>query len=168
MSRTTVSSILRSLAAVLSAFVVAGAASGAGPAAPEKGGIDGRELAELVARESFKSFGKSTEGTVVARFRDRDTPEPLGVWVYQRGALRESEIEKLDQALGADRGLWPPYTLLFATFPESKNKLRLELTVRYDMGLLPDSRSGSSSTWQLERREGRWELVSKAVTMNFD
>ena len=64
MSRITVSSILRSLAAALSVLVITGAASGAGPAAPEKGGIDGRELAELVARESFKDFGRSTEGTV--------------------------------------------------------------------------------------------------------
>jgi hypothetical protein len=168
MSRKTASSILRSLAIVLSVLVITGAASGAGPAAPEKGGTDGRELAELVARESFKDFGRSTEGTVVARFRDSKDPEPLGVWVYQGGALREAGNEKLDQALGADRGLWPPYTLLFATIPEGKNKLGLDLMVRYDMGLLPDSRGGSSSTWQLERRKGRWVLVGEAVTMNID
>jgi hypothetical protein len=140
MSRMTASSTLTT---VLSVLVITGAASGAGPAAAKKGGIDGRELAELVARESFKSFGRSTEGTVVARFRDRDTPEPLGVWVYQKGALREAGIEKLDEALGADRGQWPPYTLLFAAFPEG-------------------------STWQLERRKGRWVLVGEAVTMNID
>jgi hypothetical protein len=58
--------------------------------------------------------------------------------------------------------------LFFAPFPEGKNKLRLEVSMRYDMGLLPDTRGGTSSTWQLERRNGRWVVVDKAVTMNYD
>lgn len=41
MSRITVSSILCSLATVLSVFLVAGAASGTGSAASKQGGIDG-------------------------------------------------------------------------------------------------------------------------------
>jgi hypothetical protein len=168
MSRTAVSAIFHPLAMTLSILFVAGAAFGAGSAAPKGDGIDNLELAELVAKESFKEFGRSAEGTVLARFHDRDNPEPLGVWVYQGGALREAGIEKLDQALGADRGLWPPYILLFATFPEGKNKLRLEVSLRYDMGLLPDTRGGTSSTWQLERRKGRWVLIDEAVTMHYD
>jgi hypothetical protein len=39
--------------------------------------------AEIVAKESFKEFGRSAEGTVLARFRDHDDPEPLGIWAYQ-------------------------------------------------------------------------------------
>ena len=171
MSRTPISSVLHPLAITLSILLVTGAggaASGAGSKAPKGSGINGRELADLVATESFKGFGRSTEGTVIARFADRDNPEPLGIWVYERGALHEAGSEKLDQALGADRGLWPPYTLLFAAFPEGKNKLRLEVSVRYDLGLLPDSRGGNSSTWHLKRRHGRWELVDEAVTMHYD
>jgi hypothetical protein len=168
MSRTAVSSIFHPLAIALSILFVAGVAFGAGSTAPKRDGIDNRVLAEMVAKESFKEFGRSAEGTVLARFHDRDNPEPLGVWVYQGGVLREAGSEKLDQALGADRGLWPPYTLFFATFPEGKDKLRLEVSLRYDMGLLPDTRGGTSSTWQLERRNGRWVVVDKAVTMHYD
>jgi hypothetical protein len=51
---------------------------------------------------------------------------------------------------------------------ELAQALRLEVSVGYDMGLLPDSRGGSSSTWQLERRYGRWMLVHEAVTMHRD
>ena len=82
MSRTAVSSIFHPLALTLSILFVAGAAFGVGSAAPKGDGIDNRVLAEIVAKESFKEFGRSPEGTVLARFRDRDNPEPLGIWVY--------------------------------------------------------------------------------------
>lgn len=167
MFRIPLSSALRSLVMALSVFLTAGAVSGAGTAS-EKDRIESRELAQIVARESFKDFGKSTEGTVLARFSTRDNPEPLGVWVYRKGVLHDAGSEELSQALGADRQLWPPYTLLFRTFPEGKDKLRLEVSVRYDMGLLPDSRGGFSSTWKLERRQGRWVLVDRKVDLYID
>ena len=168
MSRTAASSLFYPLAMPLSILFLTGAAFGAGSTAPKGDGIDNRVLAEIVAKESFKEFGRSAEGTVLARFRDRDDPEPLGIWVYQQGALRDAGPEKLDQATGDNRALWPPYTLFFATFPEGKNKLRLNVSVRYDMGLLPDTRGGTSSTWQLERRNGQWVVTDKDVTMHYD
>src|SRR5690349_10736297 len=167
MFRISFTSVLHPLVIALPILLTATAASGAGTAS-EKDRMESRELAELVARESFKDFGKSTEGTVVARFSKRENPEPLGVWVYRKGALHEAGSEELARALGADRRLWPPYTLLFATSPEGKDKLRLEVSLRYDMGLLPDSRGGTSSTWKLERRRGRWVLVDRKVDLHID
>lgn len=114
MSRTAVSSVFHPLATALSILFVAGAAFGAGSAAPKGDGIDNRVLAEMVAKESFKEFGRSPEGTVLARFPDFDNPEPLGIWVYLQGALRDAGPENLDQATGSNRALWPPYTLFFS------------------------------------------------------
>jgi len=57
---------------------------------------------------------------------------------------------------------------LYPFLLEGKNKLRLNVSVRYDMGLLPDTRGGTSWTWQLERRNGQWVVTDKDVTMHYD
>ena len=101
-------------------------------------GTESRELAELIAKESFESFGNSTEGTVVARFRDPADPEPLGVWVYQGGALREAGMISSTSA-GADRAVaaLPPS---LPTYPWERQATP-RVTVR-STGLA-DSRAGA-------------------------
>jgi len=163
----------RSAAAGIASLLLALLADGVGGAAKPGAaalvsGREGQELAELVAVESFKSFGKSTENTILARFASLESKDPLGVWVYERGAVRPAPRERFDQAGGGDRSRWPPYTLIFVTFPEGGGRLRLELSVRYDQGLTPESRGGYEETWHLRRVAERWTVVRRELTLNVD
>jgi hypothetical protein len=162
------------LAAILLTLLSGDAAGAARPgqAAAAAGAKEGLELARLVAADSFKSFGSSTEGTVLARFASRDGKDPLGVWVYERGSVHAAERARLDRAFSANRAKWPPYTLLFVTHPEGEGRLRLELSVRYDQGLGPESRGGYEETWHLRRRlqrdTGGWSVVKRETTLYID
>ena len=61
----------------------------AAPSFAETGIPDDQGLADLVAKTAFESFGKSTEGTVVARFESPEEREPVRIWVHEKGTLRE-------------------------------------------------------------------------------
>jgi hypothetical protein len=158
------------LAAILLTSLSGDAAGAARPdeAAAAAGAKDGLELAQLVAAESFRSFGESAEGTLLSRFASRESRDAPGVWVCEKGAVRATERKRLDRALGADRSKWPPYALLFVTFPEGEGRLRLELFVRYDRGRSPQGRGGYEETWHLQRGAGKWTVVKRETPMHVD
>src|SRR5689334_1655918 len=133
----------------------------------EAGIPDDQGLADLVVKTAFQSFGKSTEGTVVARFESPEEREPVRIWVHEKGALREGSRKDLDRAFGKDRKKWPPYTLLYTVSPAAGG-YELKLSIYYDMGLLEDSRGGYSEVWKIARQEGRWVFVAKETTMHWD
>jgi hypothetical protein len=129
---------------------------------------DDQGLAELVATTAFKDFQRSTEGSVVARFENREQREPVRVWVREKGVLREGSRKDLDRAFGKDRKKWPPYTLLYAVSPGATGRYELEISIYYDMGLSPESRGGYSEQWKVACQEGRWVFLSKETTMHWD
>jgi len=130
--------------------------------------LDDQQIAELVAATSFKDFGRSTEGTILARFESPEKEKPLRVWVAEKGTLRAGSTQDLDRAYGSDRSQWPPYTILFTITPVSPNRLTVEVHTRFDMGLLPESRGGSEENWTLLRKGGRWSVANRETTMNID
>src|SRR6185295_13539545 len=60
----------------------------AAPPATRPAAFDEQAIAELVAATSFKDFGRSTEGTVLARFERPEHKKLLRVWVAEKGTLR--------------------------------------------------------------------------------
>lgn len=140
----------------------------AAPPAARPAAFDEKAIAELVAATSFKDFGRSTDGTILARFESPEQKKPLRVWVAEKGTLRAGSTQDLDRAYGSDRSKWPAYTILFTITPLSPNRLTLEVHTRFDMGLLPDSRGGSEESWTLLRKGGHWSVADRRVTMNID
>jgi hypothetical protein len=137
--------------------------------APSFAGIpDDRGLADLVVATAFQSFGRSTEGTVVARFEKPGEREPARVWVHEKGALREGSRKDLDRAFGKDRKKWPAYTLLYTVSPGAAGGYELELSIYYDMGITPESRGGYSEVWRVAHQEGRWVVLAKETTLHWD
>ena len=130
--------------------------------------IDERALAQLVVDTSFKSFGRSTEGSVVAHMAGVESREPISVWVYRGGALEPAAMEDLDRGLFGPRKDWPPYVLVYVVERLSAERLSLELWVRYDMGLTEESRGGYAEKWTLEHREGRWVVADTETTLHWD
>jgi hypothetical protein len=156
--------------AILSLFilaVLAGCISAQSAPVVLTPGAEDLELAELVITEGSEGLGNSTEGTVIARFANFDASDPIGIWTYEKGALREAGSRRLDEAFGNNRSKWPNYTLLFATAPGKEGRL-LEVKTWYDMGLFPDSRGGNAETWTLERREGRWVVIDRETILHWD
>lgn len=127
-----------------------------------------RALAQLVVDTSFESFGRPTEGSVLAHMPDAESREPISVWVYRGGALEPAAMEDLDRALFGPRKGWPPYVLVYVVEPESAERLSLELWVRYDMGLTDESRGGYAEKWTLEHRAGRWVVADTETTLHWD
>ena len=129
---------------------------------------DDQRLAEVVVETAFRGFQRSIEGTVVARLEGLEKREPVRIWVREKGALRDGSRRDLDRAFGNDRKKWPPYTLLYAASPGAAGKYDLEIHVYYDMGLFPESRGGFSEAWKVAYQEGRWVVLAKRTTMNWD
>ncbi|HXU33498.1 MAG TPA: hypothetical protein VN851_23260 [Thermoanaerobaculia bacterium] len=140
----------------------------AAPPATRPAAFDEQAIAELVAATSFKDFGRSTEGTVLARFERPEHKKLLRVWVAEKGTLRAGSTQDLDRAYSSDRSQWPPYTILFTITPVSPNRLTLDVHTRFDMGLTPESRGGSEETWTLTKKGGRWSVTNRETTMNID
>jgi len=134
----------------------------------ETGIPDEQGLADLVAKTAFQSFGKSTEGTVVAWFASSEEREPIRIWVHEKGALREGSRKDLDRAFGNNRKKWPPYTLLYTVSPGAAGTYEVEIRIYYDMGLFEDSRGGYSEVWKIARQEGRWVVLAQETTMHWD
>ncbi|HEV7671980.1 MAG TPA: hypothetical protein VGS22_25940 [Thermoanaerobaculia bacterium] len=156
------------LIAAIFLLFLAGSLAVAAPAA-RPATFDEKEIAELVAATSFKDFGRSTEGTILARFEDFDREEPASVWIAEKGSsLRAGSAQDLDRAFGSDRAKWPPYTILFTIVPVSANRLTLEVHTRFDMGLLAESRGGSVESWTLTKKGGRWSVTNHETTLNID
>lgn len=150
--------------AVLSALIFAEA-----QASPVLGDLDARALAELVAATTFPHFGKSTEGTVIARVQSFQVRgKPFEIWIHDKGALRKGSEKDLDRAFGANRRNWPPYTILFAVSNAADGKLRMEVHTWYDMGLTPESRGGMQEVWHVAKRAGRWVVLDKKTTLHVD
>ncbi|HET9226755.1 MAG TPA: hypothetical protein VFR31_08810, partial [Thermoanaerobaculia bacterium] len=59
--------------------------------------LDSKPLAEFVATTALESAGKSTEGTVVARFESLESREPLQVWIRKKGALHDGSKKDLER-----------------------------------------------------------------------
>jgi hypothetical protein len=138
------------------------------PPAVRPAAFDDQRIAELVAATSFKDFGRSTDGTILARFESPEQEEPLQVWVAEKGTLWAGSKQDLDRAYGSDRSQWPPYTILLTIPPVSPNRLSLDVHTRFDTGLLPNSRGGSEESWTLIRKGGRWSVAKRETTMNID
>jgi hypothetical protein len=129
---------------------------------------DDQGLAEVVVTTAFEGFQRSIEGTVVARFENLEKREPVRIWVREKGVLREGSRKDLDRAFGNDRKKWPPYTLLYTVTPGAAGRYEVEIRIYYDMGLIPESRGGYSERWKVARQKGRWVVLSKETTMNWD
>ena len=130
--------------------------------------IDSKPLAEFVASTALKSAGKSTEGTVVARFEDREEREPAQVWLWEKGKLRDGSRKDLERAFGNDRKKWPPYTLLYSVSPGGAGRYEVEVSIHYDMGLFPESRGGYSERWTIAQEKGNWVALDKETTLHWD
>lgn len=136
----------------------------AAPAGTPVKGLDLHALAELVAATSFREFGNSTEGTVLAHFDDLlNDRDPAQVWVVEKGALRDSSTKDL-----GSQGKEPPYTLLFGVTQRNDGRYQLVVKTWYDMGLFPDSRGGNEQVWQIALQDGRWVVLDRETTMNWD
>lgn len=150
-------------AATLAAFSILGFLRSGEAQAP-----DTRPLAEFVAATALESAGRSTEGTVVARFENLEEREPIQVWVREKGALRDGTKKDLDRAFGNIRRKWPPYTLLYSATPGDAGRYVVEVSIYYDMGLFPESRGGYSERWNVAHQDGRWLLLDKETTLHWD
>lgn len=130
--------------------------------------LDSKPLAEFVATTALKSAGKSTEGTVVARFESLESREPLQVWIREKGALHDGSKKNLERAFGNDRKKWPPYTLLYAVTPADAGRYEVVVYIYYDMGLLPESRGGYSERWTIAHQNDRWVVLEEETTLHWD
>ena len=129
---------------------------------------DGKPFAELVAATALSSAGKSTEGTVVARFEDKEKGEPVQVWIWEKKTLRDGSKKDLERAFGNNRRKWPPYTVLYSVSPGDAGRYEVEVSIYYDMGLLPDSRGGYSERWTVAHQTGGWVVLDKETTLHWD
>lgn len=130
--------------------------------------VDDERLAEIVVTTALSGAGRSTEGTVVARFEDKEKGEPLQVWILEKKVLRDGSKKDLERAFGSNRKKWPPYTVLYTVSPGDADKYQVEVSIYYDMGLLPDSRGGFSERWTVAHENGRWTVLDQKTMMHWD
>lgn len=145
---------------------------------PASGGVDAalqESVAQVILREEFGGAAPgdlSAEGIVMAAGAGLDgagrPSPPFRVWRVQKGQLAAVEEEVLREALGADRSRWPPQTLLFAVFPETAARLRVEVVTHYARGMTEKSRGGNAQRWTLDRQGARWGVSGKKSLAYWD
>lgn len=130
------------------------------------------ELEEFVA-QAIVDDCRSPEGVYVAHVistsASRESVSPLRIWKYEQGSLvngdRDAFLLGLTSSQPSD---WPPFIFLFAFSSETPDYAVVDVHTLYDMGIMPGSRGGNAATWELEKQDDLWTVVSKEPYMFWD
>ena len=135
-------------------------------------GEEPNELEEFVA-QAIVDDCSSPEGVYVAHVistsASRESVSPLRIWKYEQGRLVDGDRDTFLLALTSSQTSdWPPFVFLFAFSSETPDYAVADVRTYYDMGIMPGSRGGNAATWELEKQDDQWTVVSKALYLFWD
>ncbi len=130
------------------------------------------ELGEFVA-QAIVDDCRSPEGVYVAHVISTsascESVPPLRIWKYEQGRLVSGDRDAFLLALTSSKPSdWPPFVFLFAFSSETPDYAVVDVHTLYDMGIMPGSRGGNAATWELEKQDDQWTVVSKETYMFWD
>lgn len=130
------------------------------------------ELGEFVA-QAIVDDCRSPEGVYVAHVistsAPRESVSPFRIWKYEQGRLVSGDRDAFLLALTSSKPSdWPPFVFLFAFSSETPDYAVVDVHTLYDMGIMPGSRGGNAATWELEKQNDQWTVVSKTPYLSWD
>jgi len=130
------------------------------------------ELEEFVA-QAIVDDCRSSEGVYVAHVMStsasRESVSPLRIWKYEQGRLVNGDRDAFWLALTSHQPSdWPPFVFLFAFSSETPDYAVVDVHTYYDKGVMPGSRGGNAATWELEKQDDQWAVVSKEPYILWD
>lgn len=130
------------------------------------------EMEEFVA-QAIVDDCRSPEGIYVAHVistsASRESVSPLRIWKYEQGRLVDGDRDAFLLGLTSSQPRdWPPSIFLFAFSSETPDYAVVDVHTLYDMGIMPSSRGGNAATWELEKQDDLWTVVSKEPYMFWD
>lgn len=123
-------------------------------------------MAQAIIDDQLAQGARSLKGVYVAHMistsASRESVSPLRIWKYEQGRLVNGDRDAFLLALTSSQpGDWPPFVFLFAFSSETPDYALVDVHTYYDMGIMPGSRGGNAATWELEKQDDQWTVVSK-------